>query len=75
MKTVAQLNRQSMIETVADGSELLNVRLRRVGAERVQGIKRDVERGRRTDAVEIEDGDGHTEFENASDGIRIRRIG
>src|SRR5205814_4734501 len=54
MKTVAQLNRQSMIETVADGSELLNVRLRRVGAKHVQGIERDVERGRRTDAVEIE---------------------
>ena len=60
-----------MIEAVADCGELFKLCARRVGAQIVNGCQRDVERSRRIDAVEIEDRDRNTRFDDAPDGVWI----
>lgn len=52
---------------------MFDLHARRVWTERLQRGECGVERGRGTHAVEVEDCDGHAEFDDARDGVRRRR--
>src|SRR5207237_828487 len=73
-EAAAHFERETMIETVADCGELFKLCARWVGAQIVDGGERHIERGRRVDAVEIEDANGHARLDDAHNGVRIGGI-
>ena len=74
LETLAKFERQAVIETIARGNKLLDVRAAGVGAQRIQGCKRDLNRRGGSKAIEIYQGNRHSEFRHAPNSIRIRRI-